>query len=151
MGSLLFTSHAGLYWLDIVDHFLNQYGLVTVGILEALIIGWLFKTRQLKDHIAENLGLSGNRHRIFKYVVLQLWNYCIKFVTPVALGFALIYNLVVVEIKKPYGDYPVSGIIILGVGWLLITHVVAFGLSGLPWKRNSGGQGPEGGDQGALE
>ena len=139
MGSLLFASHAGLHWLDIVDHFLNQYGLVTVGIVEALIIGWLYRTRQLKDHIAENLGLSGNRHRIFKYVVLQLWNYCIKFITPVALGFALIYSLIG-EFKKPYGGYPVSGIIILGIGWLLITHVVAFGLSGLPWKTNSGVQ-----------
>ena len=139
LGSLLFASHAGLYWLDIVDHFLNQYGLVTVGILEALIIGWLYRTRQLKDHIAENLGLSGKRHRIFKYVVLQLWNYCIKFITPVALGFALIYSLVG-EFKKPYGGYPVSGIIILGIGWLLTTHLLAFGLSGLPWKNNGSGQ-----------
>jgi NSS family neurotransmitter:Na+ symporter len=133
LGSLLFTSHAGLYWLDIVDHFLNQYGLVTVGILEALIIGWLYKTRHLRDHIAENLGLSGSGHRIFKHVVLQLWNYCIKFITPVALGVALVISLLD-EFKKPYEGYPVSGIIILGVGWLLATHIFAFGLSGLPWK-----------------
>ena len=146
MGSLLFTSHAGLYWLDIVDHFLNQYGLVTVGILEALILGWLYKTRRLKDHIAENLGLSGNRHRIFKYIVLQLWNYCIKFITPVALGIALIYSLVG-EFQKPYENYPVSGIIILGIGWLLVTHVVAFGLSGLPWKQNGRDQEPGVGGQ----
>ena len=53
LGSLLFASHSGLYWLDIVDHFLNQYGLLTVGFLEAFIIGWLYRTRQLKDHIAE--------------------------------------------------------------------------------------------------
>ncbi len=140
-GSLLFTTHAGLYWLDIVDHFLNHYGLVTVGILEAFVIGWLYKTRRLKDHIAGNLGLSGKKHRVFKYVVLQLWNYCIKFVTPVALGFALIYSLVE-EFRKPYGDYPVSGIIILGIGWLLVTHIVAFGLSGLPWKNGRDGTRP---------
>jgi NSS family neurotransmitter:Na+ symporter len=143
-GSLLFTSHAGLYWLDIVDHFLNHYGLVTVGILEAFIIGWLYKTHRLKDHIAENLGLSGSGHRIFKYVILQLWNYCIKFITPVALGFALVYSLVG-EFKTPYEGYPVSAIIILGIGWLLVTHIVAFGLSGLPWR--SRGQGPEVEDQ----
>jgi neurotransmitter:Na+ symporter, NSS family len=138
LGSLLFASHAGLYWLDIVDHFLNQYGLLTVGFIEALIIGWLFRTRELKDHIAENLGLSGKKHRIFKYVILQLWNYCIKFITPVALGFALIYSLIG-EFKKPYEGYPVSGIIILGIGWLLVTHMAAFGLSGLPWKTDSRG------------
>ncbi len=144
IGSLLFTSHAGLYWLDIVDHFLNQYGLLTVGLLEAFIIGWLYKTRWLKDHIAENLGLSGHRHRIFKYVVLQLWNYCIKFVTPVALGVALVVSLAG-EFKTPYEGYPVSGIIVLGIGWLLVTHIFAFGISGLPWKGR--GQMPEIRDQ----
>ncbi|MBA3036570.1 MAG: sodium-dependent transporter [Desulfobacterium sp.] len=133
-GSLLFCTHAGLFWLDIVDHFLNHFGLVTVGILEAIVIGWLYKTHRLKNHIVDNLGLSGNRHRVFKYIILQLWMYCIKFITPVALGLALIYSLIE-EFKTPYSGYPVSGIVVLGIGWLLITHLFAFGLSGLPWKK----------------
>jgi NSS family neurotransmitter:Na+ symporter len=37
-GSLLFTTNAGVLWLDIVDHFLNQYGLITVGIVEARVV-----------------------------------------------------------------------------------------------------------------
>ncbi len=131
-GSLLFTSNAGLYWLDIVDHFLNHYGLVTVGIVEAFIIGWIYRTEQLKMHIVSQLGLTGRRHNIFKYIVLQLWKYCIKFITPVALGIALI-NSLMQEFAKPYEGYPLSGIIILGVGWLIVTHIVAFGISGLPW------------------
>jgi NSS family neurotransmitter:Na+ symporter len=64
--------------------------------------------------------------------VLQLWKYCIKFITPVALGIALI-NSLMQEFAKPYEGYPLSGIIILGVGWLIVTHIVAFGISGLPW------------------
>ncbi len=131
--SLLFTSHAGLYWLDIVDHFLNHYGLITVGIIEAFIIGWLYRTEKLKSHIVSQLGLSGTRHRIFNYVILQLWKYCIKFITPVALGIAII-NSMLTEFSTPYSGYPISGILILGVGWLLITHIIAFGISGLPWK-----------------
>ncbi len=39
---LLFTSGAGLYYLDIADHFLVNYGMVSVGLLEAVAIGWLF-------------------------------------------------------------------------------------------------------------
>lgn len=132
-GSLLFATNAGLYWLDIVDHFLNQYGLITVGILEAFIIGWLYKTDMLKSHIVSRLGLTGRRHKVFDYVVLQLWMYCIRFVTPVALGLAIVHSLIE-EFSKPYEGYPVSGIIILGVGWVLVTHVVAFGIAGLPWK-----------------
>jgi len=132
-GSLLFTTHAGVLWLDIVDHFLNQYGLITVGIVETLVVGWLYRTDKLKAHIVSNLGLSGARHKVFDYVVLQLWMYCIRFVTPVALGIAIIHSLIQ-EFAEPYAGYPISAVIILGVGWLLVTHVFAFGLSGLPWR-----------------
>ena len=31
VGSLLFTTNVGLFWLDIVDHFLNHYGLIVRG------------------------------------------------------------------------------------------------------------------------
>lgn len=134
-GSLLFTTRGGLYWLDIVDHFLNHYGLISVGVMEAFVIGWLFKTRKLKNHLVDNMGLGGNRQRVFKYIVLQLWMYCIKFITPMALGLALVYSLIE-EFKTPYEGYPVSGIIVLGVGWLLTTHLLAFGFSGLPWRRD---------------
>jgi neurotransmitter:Na+ symporter, NSS family len=130
--SLLFTTNAGLYWLDIVDHFLNHYGLITVGIIESFIVGWLYRTEKLKSHIVSHLGLSGTRHKIFNYIILQAWKYCIKFITPVALGIAII-NSLMNEFSTPYGGYPVSGILILGVGWLLITHMLAFGFSGLPW------------------
>lgn len=136
-GSLLFVTRAGFYWLDIVDHFLNQYGLITVGILEAFIIGWIYRTEKLKEHIVSRLGLSGIRHKIFKYVILQAWKYCIRFITPVALGFAMITSMMR-EFSAPYNGYPVSGILILGVGWLLVTHIFAFGLCGLPWKDDGG-------------
>ncbi|MFC1765924.1 sodium-dependent transporter, partial [Planctomycetota bacterium] len=135
-GSLMFTTNAGLYWLDIVDHFLNQYGLIVVGIIEALIVGWLYRTDLLKTHIVSNLGLSGTHHKIFNYVVLQMWMYCVRFITPVALGIA-IANSLVQELREPYEGYPISGVIILGVGWVLATHIVAFGFSGLPWHKKT--------------
>ena len=135
LGSLMFTTNAGVHWIDIVDHFLNQYGLIVVGFIEALIVGWLYRTDLLKTHIVSNLGLSGTHHKLFNYVVLQLWMYCVRFVTPVALGIALV-NSLVQELGTPYGGYPISGVIILGVGWVLITHIFAFGLSGLPWRKS---------------
>ncbi len=133
VGSLLFTTNVGLFWLDIVDHFLNHYGLIVVGIVEALVVGWLYRTDLLKAHIVANLGLSGTHHKLFNYLVLQLWMYCIRFITPVALGIAIVHSLIR-EFQEPYEGYPISGVIILGVGWLLVTHVLAFGLSGLPWR-----------------
>lgn len=139
LGSMMFTTNAGLIWLDIVDHFLNQYGLITVGIVEALVVGWLYRTDLLKAHIVSNLGLSGKRHKLFNYVFLQMWMYCIRFVTPVALGIAIV-NSLIQELREPYEGYPISGVIILGVGWILVTHIFAFGMSGLPWKKPTAAQ-----------
>jgi NSS family neurotransmitter:Na+ symporter len=104
-----------------------------VGIVEALVVGWLYRTDLLKAHIVANLGLSGTHHKVFNYVVLQLWMYCIRFITPVALGIAIVHSLIS-EFRQPYEGYPIAGILILGVGWLLVTHIFAFGLSGLPWR-----------------
>jgi NSS family neurotransmitter:Na+ symporter len=132
--SILFTTNAGLYWLDIVDHFINHYGLISVGILEAVIVGWLYKTDTLKAHILRQLGESGSRHRTVSRAILQVWVICIRYITPTALGIAII-NSLITEFSKPYEGYPVSGIIILGVGWLLVTHIAAIFVSGLPWKR----------------
>ena len=133
-GSLLFTTNSGLFWVDIVDHFLNHYGLITVGILEALIVGWLYRTDRLKSHIVTNLGLSGKGHNLFKYVILQLWLYSVRFITPVVLAIAIV-NSLIQELRTPYEGYPISGILILGVGWVLVTHLFAFGVSGLPWQK----------------
>jgi NSS family neurotransmitter:Na+ symporter len=132
--SILFTTHAGLFWLDIVDHFINHYGLLTVGIIEAVIIGWLYKTDTLKAHIMTQLGEAGKKHKAFSRVVLTIWVYCIRYITPLALGVAII-NSLITEFSAPYEGYPVSGIIILGVGWLIVTHAAAVILSGLSWKK----------------
>lgn len=42
---------SGGHWLDIVDSFLNKYGLLLVVILETLIIGWFFTPKKLRSHL----------------------------------------------------------------------------------------------------
>jgi len=135
--SILFTTNAGLFWLDIVDHFINHYGLISVGILEAVVVGWLYRTDTLKTHIIRNMGASGTRHRAFSKTIVNVWVFCIRYITPTALIIAII-NSLITEFSSPYEGYPVSGIIILGVGWLLVTHVAAIVVSGLSWKNSPG-------------
>lgn len=48
---LVFCSQAGLFWLDLVDHFITTYGLVLVAICETLIVGWMFPARRLRSHL----------------------------------------------------------------------------------------------------
>lgn len=59
LGGLVFCSQAGLFWLDLVDHFITTYGLVLVAICEALIVGWLFPARRLRSHLDE--------HHVFRF------------------------------------------------------------------------------------
>jgi len=80
------------------------------------------------------MGASGSRHRVLSNGILWVWGGCIRYVTPVALGIAII-NSLITEFSTPYEGYPVSGILILGVGWLLVTHIAALVLAARPWKR----------------
>ncbi len=42
----LYTTGAGVLILDIVDHFVGNYGIATCGLLEAFVIGWFYNALQ---------------------------------------------------------------------------------------------------------
>ena len=56
---IVFCTQAGLFILDLVDHFITTYGLVFVAICESLIVGWIFPARRLRTHLDE--------HRDFRF------------------------------------------------------------------------------------
>ena len=74
-GGLLFALPNGIHWLDTVDNFMTNYGLVTVGLLQCLVIGWVYGAGSMRRHI--NLA-SESRMRGW-------WDFCIKYVTPIIL------------------------------------------------------------------
>jgi len=57
LTGLIFCTGSGLFALDIVDHFLLTYGLMTVAILECLIVGWFFSPRRLRAHLDDAAGM----------------------------------------------------------------------------------------------
>lgn len=124
-GSMIFTAKSGIYWVDIVDHFITNYGLVLVGILECVLIGWIFKSKRLREHInhAGNTTLS------------KLWDISIKFVTPGILIILLI-NGFMKEISAPYGDYPWLSLVLIGRDWLIVALIASLIFAGRPWKRD---------------
>ncbi len=122
-GSVIFTTQAGLLWLDIVDHFVTHYGLILVGIFECVIIGWFFNLEMLRDHI----------NRISSIHIGRGWNILIKFFVPLVLGIILVGDLFS-EIQKPYGGYSWTSLILIGRDWLLLTLIAAFIIASRPWK-----------------
>jgi NSS family neurotransmitter:Na+ symporter len=123
IGSIIFTTHAGLFWLDITDHFLTHYGLLIVAIAECLLVGWLFNIKIIRYHI----------NRISSIKVGAGWEFFIKIFTPAVLLTLLsidFYN----EISKPYGGYSWTAVVLIGIVCLLINLVIAFILAARPWK-----------------
>ncbi len=124
--SIIYTTGAGLYFLDIIDNFVNSYGIVTIGLLEAIAIGWFFGASKIREHT----------NPMSYFSVGKWWNVMIKFVTPAILTFMIISN-VINEISKPYGGYSQKAL--LAFGWSAV--IIGIGLSLIickrPWKDRS--------------
>ncbi len=101
---VIFTTGAGLYYLDIVDHFVVNYGFVIVGILEAIAVGWFMKGDKLKKYI----------NKTSKLQLGALWSFAIKFFIPGFLTILLGYT-VYTEINAPYEGYPMWALLCVGV------------------------------------
>ena len=121
LGGLIFTTGGGLFWLDIIDHFINNYALLLVGIAECLIAGWIAKLEPLREYINE---ISQIRLR-------RVWDHSIRFVIPIVLGI-IIYGSIRTDLTSLYGGFPMSYLIMIGLGRLVLTGVIAFILYKLP-------------------
>ena len=93
--SLLFATGSGLHWLDIVDHFIGNFGLVMIGLVECLILGWMYKISKLRKHANETSEIK----------IGIWWDYLIKYVIPFVL-FLLLSIAIIDNITNPYLGYP---------------------------------------------
>ncbi|WP_292460785.1 sodium-dependent transporter [Methanothermococcus sp.] len=123
LGSLVFTTKAGLYWLDITDHFASGYLLPIVGCAEAIVALWIFKGDKLLNYLNKLSDI-----KLGKY-----WKMFAGILTPILL--LTIVGLDIFSLTKaPYGGYPWKyldmGILLVVVGFL---SSVLF--SKIPWKR----------------
>lgn len=123
LGSIIFTTNAGILILDIVDHFITNYGLVIGGIMECLLIGWIFKTDKLRNHINE---ISEKKISIF-------WNYLIRYLTPLILILLLLHTIKT-DLETNYGGYNSKSIISFGVCWIILAIILSIIFSKYPWK-----------------
>ena len=114
--SLIFITGAGVHFLEILDHFVTNFGLVTIGLLECIIFGWMFKLYQLRDHANETSDIMLGRW----------WDVLIKFVIPAVLIVLLIMAIINNVTNNPYPDYPGWIIFLFGIAPLLIITGASF-------------------------
>jgi NSS family neurotransmitter:Na+ symporter len=114
--SIIYTTGAGLYILDIVDYFINQFGIALSGLAEVIIIGYMFKLTDVRDH--------ANATSDFR--IGGWWNFMIKIVTPIVLGISVIQNFVT-NFQANYGGYATVQVVLLG--WLVAALAVIIGIA----------------------
>ncbi len=117
IGSIVFTSRAGMYWVDIASHYLD-YGLIAVGLLECILVGWYYKIDELHVHLSTSA--EGSYPKLWDI----FWEWAVMFVAPSVLVFILGWSIID-ELTTPYGGYPPHALILIGLGCLVGTFLVA--------------------------
>ena len=136
---VFFSTTSGVYVLDIVDHFINRYGILLVAVVSMLAVAWLAKA----------LGpLSAHLNRTGSVRIGRWWIVLIGALTPAALTVVLVRELLA-DLETPYEGYP--GWMLGLFGWGVAAAVVV--LAGLAvrvrWRDRTSLTAPE--DDPALD
>tara|TARA_Y100000310_G_scaffold89923_1_gene87151 strand:- start:99485 stop:101026 length:1542 start_codon:yes stop_codon:yes gene_type:complete len=136
---ILFVTKAGLYFLDIIDHFITSFGLVLVGVFECLAIGWVYGADRLRKYI----------NSVSRFKLGVWWNHAIKWFIPGVLVFLLavqvwidfgyafaanlssgtvnfLNSLAGIDELVPYGQYPIWA---LKIGWASVIIPLLVGIA----------------------
>jgi NSS family neurotransmitter:Na+ symporter len=76
----------GLNWLDSFDYLASNWLLAIGGLLIALFAGWALSDRDKRDELE-----AGGAAR--RYIDFRLWNFLIRYVSPVAVLIVLLYKI----------------------------------------------------------
>jgi len=81
---LIYVTKGGFNWLGTIDGFVNgTWGIAFMGLLECVVLGWLWRIRTLRRHAS-----SRSDWKVGKW-----WDYLIRLVIPVALGTLFFWQL----------------------------------------------------------
>ncbi len=123
LASLIFATKAGLYLVDVVDHFVNDFNLIILGLFETIAICWVFGAKKMLDMINENA----------KFKFGKWWIFCVKYLCPIV--FLLIsVTYLYTNIVSPYDNYPVANLVAGGWAVVVLTFVFGFVMSAIKSK-----------------
>jgi len=121
--SLVFTTHGGFYWFDIVDKWICDFGLVAAGLAQCIAVGYLYDIHDFRRYL----------NSISEVRLGNWWIWALRFVTPAVLTVILVMN-VRNEIMATYEDYPRWATNVGGWGTLIICAIVSWILARRPGK-----------------
>ncbi|MFS0750999.1 sodium-dependent transporter [Oceanobacillus sp. 1P07AA] len=131
--SLLFASRGGLHFLDVVDYFINQFGVAMIGLVEVVLIAWILR----KSNVLKSHANSVSDIRLGSW-----WTICLTIVTPIIMGYMMLglfkQNLLR-EFDTATGNYEgYANTFVLFGGWTVAIAALVIGIvfSLTKWKSN---------------
>ncbi|RCW66966.1 sodium-dependent transporter [Saliterribacillus persicus] len=120
--SLFYANEGGLFLLDTVDYFINNYGVALAGLFEVVAIAWFAKS--LKE-------FKGHANEVSDIKLGTWWTICLGVITPIVLGYMMLENLRR-EVTSNYEDYPID--FLFTYGWMVAIGAMAVGALLTLWK-----------------
>ena len=110
--SILFATQGGLNFLDIVDYFINQFGVAALGLVEVIMVVWILRKTD---------GLQTHANKLSDIRLGAWWKICLGIITPIVLGY-MMFGLLKLNILQQwdtdtgnYGNYSDMFVITSGV------------------------------------
>lgn len=113
--SMAFATNGGLLLLDLVDYFINNVALLASCLIELVILGWLIKVSDIRDHV----------NNVSEFSVGAWLEVCVRFISPLMLAWIVGTNLLN-TVNEGYGGYTQSDLLVLG--WGLTVALVVVGI-----------------------
>ncbi|WP_078414199.1 sodium-dependent transporter [Priestia abyssalis] len=125
--SLLFATQGGLFFLDVIDYFINNFGVALAGLIEVVVVAWVLK--ELKN-------LQAHANSVSDILLGGWWKICLSVITPLVLGYMMFDNIKT-NLTENYGGYATS--FVVPFGWLIAAGVIVLGFvfSTLKWKNEA--------------
>ncbi|MCD6327944.1 sodium-dependent transporter [bacterium] len=140
LGGLIYCTGAGLFWLDIVDNFVMNYGAMPLAIAECLIFGWLIKGavkgRRAKGADLLVMHIESAADKPMGSGLAWFWSWSVRFVIPAILLALTIIGLVNI-FTEGYGGYSASSLLIIGLGSIGLFLIIALFLASRPWQNET--------------
>lgn len=134
-STVLFPTTMGLALLDVLDNWVNQFGIVAAALVGTVIVTYVVRgLPTLRDH----LNAKGS------FQVGRNWRAFVAIIAPLVLGVSLLLStLELVGADETYSGYPSWFVMVFG--WLMALGLLVGGivLSLIPWPAGSNLERPD--------
>ena len=114
--SVIFATGGGIHLLAILDHYITEFGLVSIGLVECIVLGWIYRAHKLREHANETSEI----------ILGRWWDYLIKFVIPIVLILLLFVSVYNNYTNNPYPEYPAWTLISAGIIPVILLFFLSF-------------------------